>query len=171
LYRKLRHLFRPYESTVPIQHESALRLELANHSRVVALPGAESRVRGFSGVALLIVDEASRVDDGLYYSVRPMLAVSGGRLVALSTPFGKRGFFHQEWTEGQGWYKAEVAAAQCPRISRTFLDEERRALGSWWYRQEYECQFLDTLDQIFSYETVMGALSGDVQPLFSSVGT
>jgi hypothetical protein len=170
LYRKLRGLLRSYESTLPIQHESALRLELANQSRVIALPGTEQKIRGFSGVGLLIVDEAARVDDTLYYSVRPMLAVSAGRLVALSTPFGRRGWFHQEWTEGQDWYKVEVPAEQCPRISPAFLSEEQRTLGSWWFRQEYQCQFLNVVDQIFSYESVMSALSSDVQPLFSSVG-
>jgi hypothetical protein len=45
---------------------------------------------------MLVIDEASRVDDTLYLAVRPLLAVSGGRLVALSTPFGKRGWFHDE---------------------------------------------------------------------------
>jgi hypothetical protein len=37
------------------------------------------------------------VDDALYASVRPMLAVSGGRIIALSTPFGRRGWFHAAW--------------------------------------------------------------------------
>jgi hypothetical protein len=45
----------------------------------------------------LIVDEASRVQDALYQGIRPMLAVSGGRIVLLSTPWGKRGFFFEEW--------------------------------------------------------------------------
>ena len=72
------------------------RLEFANGSRVLSLPGTERTVRGFSEVSLLVIDEAARVDDGLYYAVRPMLAVSGGRLVALSTPYGKRGWFHDE---------------------------------------------------------------------------
>jgi hypothetical protein len=65
-----------------------LTLELVNGSRIVSLPENESGIRGFSGVNLLVIDEAARVDDSLYRSVRPMLAVSGGRLVALSTPFG-----------------------------------------------------------------------------------
>src|SRR5207237_9379211 len=56
-------------------------LELANGARVVALPGREETIRSFSGVKLLILDEAARVPDVLYRSVRPMLAVSRGRLV------------------------------------------------------------------------------------------
>ena len=38
-----------------------------------------------AGVTLLVIDEAARVRDDLYRSVRPMLAVSEGRLVSLST--------------------------------------------------------------------------------------
>jgi hypothetical protein len=170
LFRKILDLSRRLHTTVPIDQESALRLELTNGSRIISLPGTEQKIRGFSGVGLLIIDEAARVADELYFSVRPMLAVSGGRLVALSTPFGKRGWFHHEWTSGDGWHKVQVTAEQCPRISPEFLAEERKALGPWWYRQEYECEFVDVVDQIFSYETVMGALSNDVQPLFSSVG-
>jgi hypothetical protein len=168
LFRKILDLSRRLNTTVPIDQESALRLELTNGSRIISLPGTEQRIRGFSGVGLLIIDEASRVADELYFSVRPMLAVSGGRLVALSTPFGKRGWFHHEWTEGDGWHKVKITAEQCPRISPEFLAEERRALGPMWYCQEYECAFVDTLDQVFSYEAVMGALSGEVQPLFGA---
>jgi hypothetical protein len=57
-----------------------------------ALLGTEKTIRGFSGAALLIVDEAARVDDALYYALKPMLAVSGGSLLMLSTPYGRRGF-------------------------------------------------------------------------------
>jgi hypothetical protein len=60
-----------------------------------ALPGTEKTIRGFSGAALLIVDEAARVDDALYYAVKPMLAVSGGSLLMLSTPYGRRGGFFE----------------------------------------------------------------------------
>ena len=57
-----------------------------------ALLGTEKTIRGFSGAVLLIVDEAARVDDALYYALKPMLAVSGGSLLMLSTPYGLRGF-------------------------------------------------------------------------------
>lgn len=166
LFRKVMEFYRQIEPPVPSEQESALRLELKNGSRIIALPGKEETIRGFSGVRLLIVDEASRVLDSLYYSVRPMLAVSGGRMVCLSTPFGKRGFFHEEWTHGHGWERVKITALDCPRISREFLEEEKRALGDWWYRQEYMCEFVETEDQCFSYDLVMQAVTSDVAPLF-----
>ncbi len=97
LYRKIRDTYSALAGAVPKPaEESAIGLELANGSRIVSLPGMESTIRGFSGAALLLVDEASRVPDALYQAVRPMLTVSGGRIVLLSTPFDKRGFFHHD---------------------------------------------------------------------------
>ncbi|MDP9438681.1 MAG: terminase family protein [Actinomycetota bacterium] len=145
-----------------------LGLELANSSRIEALPGSEKTVRGFSGVDLLILDEASRIDDGLYHAVRPMLAVSGGRLMVLSTPWGKRGVFFEEWANGEGWERYEVPATKVPRISSEFLEEERRALGERWFRQEYLCSFEETDDSMFASDAIEKALDPTIAPLFGS---
>jgi hypothetical protein len=150
------------------QAERKLSLELENDSRIVTLPGTEKTIRGFSGAALLIVDEAARVDDELYFAVRPMLAVSRGALVMLTTPHGKRGVFFDEWTGGAGWERYEVPAEECPRITPEFLEEEREALPSWVYRQEYECSFEETEDQVFTHEMVERAVTPEVTPLFGS---
>jgi hypothetical protein len=151
------------------QAELKLSLELENGSRIVTLPGTDKTIRGFSGAALLIVDEASRVADELYFAVRPMLAVSGGALMMLSTPYGKRGVFFEEWANGVGWERYEVPASECPRIPASFLEEERRALPARVYRQEYFNSFEETEDQLFSFEDVQAAMSEDVTPLFGRV--
>ena len=171
LFSKLAGFYRDLGRPIPPLAERRLGLELENGSRVVTLPGTEKTIRGYSGAALLIVDEASRVDDGLYYALRPMLAVSGGRLMMLSTPAGRRGVFFEEWTEGSGWERYEVAAGQVPRISEGFLEEERRALPARVFRQEYECSFEETDDQVFSYEDVAAAISDEVTPLFGGGAT
>ncbi len=147
--------------------DNRLSLQLANGSRIVSLPSKEATVRGFSGVSLIIEDEASRVDDLLYKTLRPMIAVSGGRLAVLSTPYGKRGHYFEEWMNGgPNWERIEVRATECPRIPKSFLDEERVSLGERWFRQEYLCEFVDTVDQVFSYDLVMATLSPHVKPLF-----
>jgi hypothetical protein len=171
LYRKVRSDYRALGDAAPgVVEETALRMELTNGSRIVSLPGKESTVRGFSGTSLLIVDEASRVSDALYHAVRPMLAVSGGQLVLLSTPFGKRGFFWYEWADGGAdWHRVMITANECPRIDPVWLARERAAIGEWWFRQEYLCEFVDTADQAFGLEVVMRALSPVVQPLFEGI--
>jgi hypothetical protein len=52
-----------------------MSLLFPNGSRIVGLPGIEVTVRGFSAVSLLLIDEASRVDDAMYKALHPMLAV------------------------------------------------------------------------------------------------
>src|SRR5215218_1933279 len=141
LFAKIAGFYRDLGRPVSPIGERRLSLELENGSRIITLPGTEKTIRGFSGVSLLIVDEAARVEDELYFAVRPMLAVSGGTLIMLSTPYGQRGVFYEAWTTGQGWERYTVTAEECPRISPEFLAEERLALPERVYRQEYECSF------------------------------
>jgi hypothetical protein len=125
-----------------LERQTAEELRLSNGSRIVCLPCREETVRGYSHVSLLVIDEAARVPDDLYRAVRPMLAVSDGRLVCLSTPYGKRGFFYDAWARGGAdWHRVEVPAERVPRIKPAFLEQERRALGAAWFRQEYGCSF------------------------------
>ena len=163
LFKKALESHHALDNPIPTKAESALRLELENGSRIVSLPGKETTVRGYSGVRLLAVDEAARVPDELYYSIRPMLAVSGGRLMCLSTPFGTRGWWYEAWRSDATWERYEVPASDCPRISQEFLEEERRTMGDWWFDQEYGCQFLDAETQPFGREEIDAAFDEDVE--------
>jgi len=134
-----------------------------NKSRIVSLPSSEGTIRGYSGANLIIEDEASRVEDGLYMAIRPMLAVSNGRLILMSTPFGKRGHFYQEWSEGDEWEKIQIKADDCPRISKEFLESERRSLGEWWFKQEYMCEFMDSVDSAFRTEEIKRMFEEEIE--------
>jgi Phage terminase large subunit len=164
LFRKLRSFYNGLQITANLPEDNSLRIELPNGSRVISLPGAtDAKVRGFSSVSLLIVDEASRVTDPLYYGLRPVLAVSGGRIIMLSTPFGRRGFFFEEYMSGgPSWERVKITARDCPRIPKDWLEDERRAIGQWWFDQEYGCEFKDTTDQCFSYDDIQAALSSEI---------
>jgi hypothetical protein len=141
IFRKVVEAYHALRCPVAARYQTQLQLELANGSRVVCLPGREETIRSYSGVNLLVIDEAARVPDDLYRSVRPMLAVSQGRLVCLSTPFGQRGFFYEEWHGNGPWQRVRITWRDCPRITADFLAEETRAMGDSWVRQEYECAF------------------------------
>jgi hypothetical protein len=168
---KFLRLYQPWRQAVPPIRETALTLELANGSRVVSLPENEEGIRCYSGVNLLVIDEASRVSDALYKAVRPMLAVSRGRLIALSTPFGRRGWFFEEWTSSRRWERTCITARDCPRITPEFLAEERQALGERWFNQEYLCTWEDAVGAVFSQADIHRALADDVQPLFGGMAT
>ena len=170
LFGKVLGFYRDLGRPVTSAAERKLSLELENGSRIVTLPGTEKTIRGFSGTALLVLDEAARVEDELYFAVRPMLAVSGGALMMLTTPYGKRGEFYAEWTGGHGWERYEVPASECPRITEEFLDEERSSLPPFIFRQEYECSFEETEDQVFTTDMIDRAVTDEVKPLFGTGG-
>jgi hypothetical protein len=168
LFRKALAVYRSAGRPVPPESETALTLTLENGSRIVSLPGGKGHtVRGYSSVGLLVVDEASRVPDELYASLRPMLAVSAGRLVALSTPFGTRGWWYEAWKSAEPWERYRVTAEVCPRISSEFLEEERRTMGDWHYRQEYLGEFMDDAFAVFRNEDIEAMFNTDVPPLWA----
>ncbi len=146
--------------------DNEISLLMPNGSRIVGLPGTEGTVRGFSAVSLLIIDEAARVSDEMYFAMRPVMATSDGDLWMMSTPFGKRGFFWETWANGgRDWERVAVPATECGRIPASFLEEERRTMGERWFRQEYMCEFTEVEDGVFSRELVERAFTREVKPL------
>jgi hypothetical protein len=120
--------------------DNKISIAFPNGSRIVGLPGNEATSRGYSA-SLLLIDEAARVDDQMYRAMRPSLAVANGDLWLMSTPYGKRGFFWEEWEHGgDEWERISVPATECPRISAQLLAEES-AKGDETYRREYMCEF------------------------------
>ncbi len=169
LLGKVRSIAMAQRTQVGLEQLSVLSMRLDSGSRIVSLPGKAEVIRGYMA-DLLVLDEAAWIPDRLYESVRPMLAVSGGRLVALSTPFGQRGWFHAAWSGSEAWHRTKVTAHEVPRISPEFLEEERRSLPASVFASEYECQFSDTLESVFGSDDVHDALSDEVQPLFGVAG-
>lgn len=165
LFRKVKDLLKTLGEA--ISEESALRLELTNGSRIVSLPGDANTIRGYSKPQLVIIDEAAFIGDDLIAAVRPMLAVSKGRIVMLSTPWGQRGAFYEAWRNGgEDWQRFQVTAYQCPRIDPQWLAAERRTLGDHFFRSEYLCEFLGTLNSVFRFEDIQKMVTNEVQPLF-----
>ena len=167
LFRTVMSFARRLDPPLPIEMESVLRVELKNGSRIVSLPGSESTVRGYSKANLIILDEASRIEDAMIAAIRPMQAVAiDARMLVLSTPFGRRGFFFDTWSNGSDWHKIKITAHDVDRISEAFLSDERRELGEWTYKQEYLGEFADSNEQLFAGALIEAAVSDEVRPLW-----
>lgn len=154
---------------VKVTRRSLSEVEWANGSRLISLPDSQEGIVGVGGnPTRLVVDEASRVSDILYMSMRPMLAL-GAELEVLSTPFGKRGWFFgildspQRLSMFRSW---RVTAHQCPRITPEFLEEEFLELGERWYNQDYNLTFSDAVDAVFSADIIEGGREDGIIPLF-----
>lgn len=146
-------------------------LGLPNGSRIEAMPATHHSARGFTA-DLVIIDEAAYATDVFYDGILPSIAVSEGDLVLASTPNGKRGFFYEEWTSGTNWYKEEIPSIDCPRIDNEFINTKRRQRGERHFQQEFNCQFVETEDQVFSHILVERSLERGRQivPLFETNG-
>lgn len=165
LLRRIRRLYRRLDDVPPVIVDGQTVLELRNGSEILALPGSEETIRGVESVDLLIIDEAALVPDELYTAVSPMLAVSNGRTVALSTPRGKRGWFYSEWVDGGGsWHRAKVTAHEIPRIDPAWLERQRAKIGDYSFSQEYLCAFLDTDDAYFPGELIDSVFTSAYEP-------
>lgn len=164
LFRKCLDVYNALERPIPAVHATLQALELVNGSRIVALPGRDpDSVRGYSKVRLLVFEEAAVTSDLLYGTTRPMLAVSKGRLVLLSTPHGKRGFFYDAYLHRAEWDYYQISADDCPRISQEFIEEERRANGDLYVKQEYFNEFIDVMGSAFTEQEIASAFDTEVQ--------
>lgn len=164
LFRKVIEFRESLPWSVDLIEDNKLSMTVRNGGRVVSLPGSESTIRGFSGVTLLVEDEASRVEDELHYSITPMLATTAGRLILMSTPFGKRGHFWDIWSESPGWSKVRIPVTEVPRIAPEWIEDQEASMPRWWFLQEFMCEFMESTDQVFGYNHVMSALSEDFEP-------
>jgi Terminase large subunit, T4likevirus-type, N-terminal len=137
-----------------LKTRSNTELEVEGGGRVVSFPCREDTVRGFVA-DLLIIDEAARVPDEILDAVSPSRASRNGRMICLSTPCGRRGFFYRFWHDrDEDWLRISIPATDVPRISPAFLARERRKLGAEGFAQEFLCQFR--------------AYAGAVYPTFAS---
>jgi hypothetical protein len=172
LMRKVYHVLSTAPDRPAMISNALTQIEFSNGSRILALPGKEETVRGYSAVDILVVDEASRVPDELFLAVQPMLAVSKGQLWTLSSPFGTRGWWYQQKKQldidkklGRKpyWDYYEVPATMVPsRLTPEFLAAERRNMGDWWFMQEYMCLFMDAKSAAFGSAEVERAFNEDV---------
>jgi hypothetical protein len=71
LFRTVMGYFRKLSDAPEILAESVTRLELANGSRIVSLPGTEGTIRGYAAASLIVIDEAARVADELLAQCTP----------------------------------------------------------------------------------------------------
>ena len=84
----------------------------------------------------------------------------------MSTPCGKRGFFYETWEcGGMEWTRVRVTAPECPRISKSFLEEQRSVVGLESFRQEHMCEFVGSGTGVFDRDLVEGALDESVKGL------
>lgn len=166
LLRRCRAVYRACGRPLRSVAESVTELALENGSRIVSLPGTEGTSRGFAAARLVVLDEAARVEDDIFASVLPMVA-SDGVIAALSTPWGRRGWFWELWeAPGNGWERHRVSVHESRQYDARRIAEVRQSVGSYVFASDYQVVFGDTDTQLFGTEQVRRAFTPSVPPLF-----
>jgi hypothetical protein len=163
LFKKVVAFLRDLEPAEVLDEDNKSSCALANGSRIVSLPGEPDTVRGFSAPKLIIKDEAAYVSDAMQAALDPMLAVSNGRLIEMSSPNGRRGDFFENWTHADRVERIKIIGRECPRISAEFLDQQRIKLGPMLFSQEFEGEFIDAESSAFASELIEAALVDDFE--------
>jgi hypothetical protein len=126
------------------------KVSLANGSRILALPNSADRIRGYSA-DLLILDEAARIPDDYFTAILPtIIARPGAAVLLMSTPSGRKGFFHRLWNDddakrdlppNQRWTRISGPASEAQHLDHKFIAHKRSLLPMDQYEQEFECGF------------------------------
>ena len=120
--------------------DNVYALELANGSRVKALPGSDDSVRGLTVDAWIVADEAARLTPELIAALRPMRAQRPhARFVMLSTAWSRTDPFWTAWaSDDPSWLRFQVTVDLDPTLyDAAYLAKERRALGEAAYKREF----------------------------------
>jgi len=125
------------------------RMRLKNGSTIYCLPTGLSGhgIRGYT-IDLLIADEAAFIPEAVWTAVTPMLAITKGDIILLSTPFGKGGYFYECFSD-PSYTKFHVSSEDCRRKDQDFLDREKSRMSELQYAQEYLGEFCEELMQFF----------------------
>jgi nucleotide-binding universal stress UspA family protein len=158
LFSKALALYRKAGYPLPAHSERRTGLELSNGSIIEALPAVERTTRGYS-VDLLVVDEGAAVPDMDYHGILPALIATQGEQVLLSTPRGRRGFFHELWFSDDDWQRVMVRSNEVSRIKPEDLEVFRSTMPEQFFQQEFHCAWLDIEGGLFSYDDIEAALA------------
>ena len=136
-------------------------INLVNGSRIMCLPTGLSgnNIRGFT-IDMLIADEAAFIPEQVYVSVIPALLTTKGKIILLSTPFGRNGYFY-DCFQDDNFTKFHVSSEDCPRADKDFLARQKANMSKFQYAQEFLGEFVDELMQFFTTDLIRSCMTLD----------
>ena len=168
------YIKKPYTKNV-LKNKLVLNNGSIVRTKAVGMSGTGAR--GFT-IDMLIADEAAFMPEDVWPAVTPMLSTTGGDIILLSTPHGKKGYFWQSYSMSElgfkVWHINSVENAQTRPISETwpewrktaqinFIENEKLRMTEKEFGQEYLGQFVDDLSQWFDDEELKRTLIQEKQ--------
>ena len=155
-------LHRPTKDKLQLKNGSVIR------TKAVGMSGVG--VRGFT-IDMLIADEAAFMPEDVWPAVTPMLLTTGGDIVLISTPFGRKNFFFKCYSDPQFkvWHIDTMETIENREICQTwtqfqrdkameYFKSEQHRLSEKEFLQEYRGQFVEDLSQFFPDEYLKKSL-------------
>jgi hypothetical protein len=129
-------------------------LQLKNGSKIIckAIGDTGEGMRGPTAT-MIIIDEAAFVPDRAWVAIEPVISVTKGRIILLSTPQGKKGFFYKAF-QNKEYTQFHITARECPRHSKKFLDQKEAELSPVAFATEYLGEFIDDYNRKFIDEWI-----------------
>jgi hypothetical protein len=134
-------------------------------SRIHCLPAGHegTSIRGYAA-SMVIFDEAAFVPEAVFMAVRPSMAVRGEVTILSGTPFGKQGYFYNQYRinelkkpQARTWETFHVRSSDSSIIDKAYLEAEKASLPASQYAQEYDAEFTAANDAYFPAQLLMTA--------------
>ena len=138
------------KSKKPTKH--IIRLENGSTIHCYAAGETGWGIMGFT-IDLLIADEAAFINEEVWNSITPALAVTKGHIWLLSTPKLKEGYYYNCFTDPT-FKSFHQSSENCPRIDKEFLEQKKKEFTKAQYAQMYLGEFVDDFKRVFSDEWI-----------------
>ena len=119
LWREIRQLYMPHRETIGGKL-TRTRLDFAPNRYAYGFStNTEDRFQGFhSGNILVIVDEASGVDEFIYYAITGILTTQNAKLLMIGNPHGLAGTFYDAFHKGRKeFHTVHISAFDTPAFT------------------------------------------------------
>lgn len=162
IIEQAQHLFRKIKDYIFAEHKDKLLgkptlefLEFDNGSKILCVPIGDTgdSMRGYTAT-MIIIDEAALVPDRAWEAIEPVIAVTKGRIILLSTPKFKKGFFYKSSLDKKNYNVETISARDCPRYTKEYLDRKQAEKSPIVFAQEYLGEFLDDYNRKFTEEWI-----------------
>ncbi len=181
LIRKIKVLMQtskiPWKNIQPKSNEAKTEINIKNlsqfqgkdtYSRIISVPATDA-ARGFSA-DLLICDECAFWENGDYIFnqvVEPTTRFTKGKIMLLSTPNGRSGFFWNSFNS-EYWSRYQFGWDICPINTDEEMEECRQRMTKLQFASEYEAKFVSSQNSYLHPDIinkavrnlVMGSLAG-----------
>lgn len=162
VYKELVELLQP-NGVIKKANATTLTIETIYNSTFQAFSmDSPNSIRGFTVSGILVMDECSFFPDTLTDGsepwssvIMPITKARKPKVLAISTPKGKRGFWYNMYLKAlageKGYREITATIFDDELIDKDQIEDIRRTISPMAFAEEFECKFLDSSVTFFSH--------------------